>query len=73
VVPVPEVEAVHLATLSASAEGWAMLTADGRSYKCSGDVARILWWAIKTVPFETGELDPYDPTIHKLSHDAPIV
>ena len=73
-VPVPEVDAEHLATLVAAATGvWALLLADGRSYKAEGDVSDLLWWAIKTVRFEAGELDDYDPSIHRLNRDAAII
>jgi WD40 repeat protein len=72
-VPVLEVSTEHLATLVGAADGaWALLLADGRSYKAEGDVRDILWWAIKTVRFEAGELDDYDQSIHCLDRDAVI-
>jgi hypothetical protein len=68
------VEATHLATMTAAAAGaWALLLADGHSYKAEGDVSELLWWAIKTVRFEAGELDGYDPSIRRLDRDATII
>ena len=72
--PVPEIEAVQVATLVTTRNGaWAALLPDGRSYKSAGDVSDVLWWAIKMVRFEAGELDPYDPSIHCLPHSQPIL
>ena len=50
-----------------------MLAADGRTYKAGGDTGDLLWWMIKSVRFEVGELDPYDPTITRLDLDAAII
>jgi hypothetical protein len=64
----------HLATLIGTTNGaWALLLADGRSYKAEGDVSDVLWWAIKTVRFEAGELDPYDRSIRPLDRDAETI
>lgn len=49
------------------------LLQDGRSYKVGGDIEDLLWWVIKSVRFEAGELDPYDPAITRLDLDATIV
>jgi hypothetical protein len=70
---VPEMGSEHVATLTAAPNGWAMLTADGCAYKVGGDAVDLLWWVIKTVRFEVGELDPYDQTIRRLDHDAAII
>ncbi|MDQ1295663.1 MAG: hypothetical protein QG608_3548 [Actinomycetota bacterium] len=71
---IPEVTVEPLATLAAAADGaWALLLADGCSYKAEGDVSDVLWWTIKTVRFEAGELDGYDPTIRRLDRDATII
>jgi hypothetical protein len=72
-IPVLEIDAEHVATVAAAKDGWAALLADGRSYKAEGDVSDLLWWAIKTVRFEAGELDPYDPSIHRLDLDDAIL
>jgi WD40 repeat protein len=55
-----------LATLINSAQGWAAVSADGRRYQTGGEAEDLLWWAIKDHRFEIGELDPYDPSIHRL-------
>ena len=44
-------------------EGWAMHRQDG-TYAVAGSVGDEFWWAIKLCRFDTGELDPYVPTIH---------
>ncbi|MGH3933725.1 MAG: hypothetical protein ACRDS1_01865, partial [Pseudonocardiaceae bacterium] len=61
----------HATLLMVKEGGWAVLLPDG-SYKLDGDAGRSLWWAIKLCRFGPGELDPYDPTIRRLSLDAPI-
>jgi hypothetical protein len=71
-VAVLEVDVEHAATLCANAAGWAMLTADGGSYKVGGNARDLLWWVIKSVRFEVGELDPYDPTITRLDLAAAV-
>ncbi|HSV66372.1 MAG TPA: pentapeptide repeat-containing protein [Mycobacteriales bacterium] len=72
--PVPEVDAVLVATLVTSrAGGWAAVLPDGRAYKAEGDVSDVLWWAVKLCRFEAGDLDPYDDSIHHLPHSQPIV
>lgn len=73
-VAVPAIEVEPIATLTAAAgSAWAMVTADGHSYKAGGDVSDVVWWAIKTVRFEAGELDPYDPGIRRLDHGTRII
>jgi WD40 repeat protein len=72
-VAVLEGDTEHVATLSANPLGWVMLAADGRTYKTGGDTEDLLWWVIKSVRFEAGELDPYDPTITRLDPDVVIV
>ena len=65
---------MQVATLVTTRNGaWAALLPDGRSYKSAGDVSDVLWWAVKLVRFEAGELDPYDPSIHCLPDSQPIL
>lgn len=72
-IAVPEVEVRPLATLAAaSQDGWAVLLAEGHSHKREGDVSDVLWWVIKTVRFEAGELDPYGTSIRRLDRDAAV-
>ncbi|MGH3821396.1 MAG: hypothetical protein ACRDRA_00895 [Pseudonocardiaceae bacterium] len=67
----PATGVLRATLLALEAGGYAVLLPDG-SYKLDGDPGRSLWWAIKLCRFAPGELDPYDPTIRRLSADAPI-
>ncbi|MCC8248678.1 trypsin-like peptidase domain-containing protein [Saccharothrix luteola] len=58
----------ELAVLVHGVGGTAVVLPDG-SYKVSGDVGDRLWWAVKQVRFEVGELDPYYPDIRRLGVD----
>jgi WD40 repeat protein len=60
-------------TLLASPKGGsAVLLPDG-SYKVTGDLGGILWWAIKLCRFEPGELDPYLDGIRRLPAAARLL
>lgn len=61
-----------MATLIGCQNGWVVLLSDGRSYKGAGDVSDMVWWAMKAVRFEMGDLDPYGTNIRHLTHDAPL-
>jgi WD40 repeat protein len=56
----------ELAILVHGGEESAVLLPDG-SYK--GDLGDRVWWAVKQVRFEAGELDPYYPQIRRLGRD----
>ncbi|MFE9745035.1 NACHT domain-containing protein [Saccharothrix saharensis] len=58
----------ELAVLVHGVDGTAVVLPDG-SYKVDGDVGDRLWWAVKQVRFEVGELDPYYPGIRRLGVD----
>ncbi|MEV1120529.1 trypsin-like peptidase domain-containing protein [Actinosynnema sp. NPDC049800] len=51
--------------------GSAVVLPDG-SYQAFGDVGDRLWWAVKQVRFEVGELDAYYPGINRLGVDEPL-
>jgi uncharacterized protein YjbI with pentapeptide repeats len=51
--------------------GWAALLPD-RSYKLVGDPGEQFCWTIRTVRFAPGELDPYSPSIRRLSEGERI-
>ncbi|MEV0677783.1 NACHT domain-containing protein [Actinosynnema sp. NPDC050436] len=55
----------ELAVLVHGQRGTAVVLPDG-SYKTKDDVGDRLWWAVKQVRFEVGELDPYYPEIRRL-------
>ncbi|WP_250283548.1 hypothetical protein, partial [Frankia sp. CiP1_Cm_nod2] len=61
----------RIATVIGLQDGWAVLLPDG-SYKLVGEPGGSFWWVIKTVRFEPGELDGYDPAIRRLAEDAPL-
>ncbi len=62
----------RVATLLGLAEdAWAVLLPDS-SHKLGGTAGGSFQWKIKSVRFEAGELDPYDPTIRRLPNDAPL-
>jgi WD40 repeat protein len=67
----PATDTWRATLLASKAGGFAVLLPDG-SYKLDGDSGRSLWWAIKLCRFAPGELDPYDPTIRRLSPDVSI-
>ncbi|NUT51183.1 MAG: NACHT domain-containing protein [Saccharothrix sp.] len=56
---------VELAVLVHGENGTAVVLPDG-SYKTQGDVGDRLWWAVKQVRFEAGELDPHYPEVRRL-------
>jgi hypothetical protein len=58
-----------LAIMVGTRGGWVVLFPDG-AYKLVGDSDGSLWWIIKTVRFEPGELDAYDPAVRRLPEDA---
>jgi hypothetical protein len=62
-------ECVVLLTLPKG--GWAVITPEGH-YKIEGDVKGALWWSVGLRRFEVGELDEFDPTIHRLDPEEPI-
>jgi WD40 repeat protein/uncharacterized protein YjbI with pentapeptide repeats/3',5'-cyclic AMP phosphodiesterase CpdA len=70
---VPRLHVHLLGTLTGSWNGWAMLSADEKSYKAGGDAPDLLWWAIKTCRFGVGELDPHVDGIRALPHHWPIL
>jgi hypothetical protein len=61
----------RIATMIGVREGWAVLLPDG-SYKLVGEPDGAFWWMVKTVRFEPGELDPYDPTVRRIPEDGPL-
>jgi WD40 repeat protein len=62
-----------LAMLVGAASGWAVLLPDG-PYKLAhtGDPGDTVWWTVKDVRFEAGELDDHLPSIRRLPVDAPL-
>jgi len=60
-----------VATMIGVRDGYAVLLPDG-SYKLVGEPDGSFWWMIKCVRFEPGELDQYDPTVRRLTEDAPL-
>jgi WD40 repeat protein len=67
--PTPNIDARLILNLVDSGDGWAAVSAGGRSFKSDGDVSRQLWWAIKTSRFEVGELDRFDSVIRRMPDD----
>ncbi|PSL54586.1 WD domain G-beta repeat uncharacterized protein [Saccharothrix carnea] len=58
----------ELAILVHGESGMAVVLPDG-AYRTQGDVGDRLWWAVKQVRFEVGELDGYYPEIRRLGVD----
>jgi WD40 repeat protein len=60
-----------VATLIPLADGWAVLTPDGR-YKLEGNVAGEFWYVAGLCRFEPGELDDFIPSIRRIPADEPL-
>ncbi|MBI2899565.1 MAG: pentapeptide repeat-containing protein [Planctomycetes bacterium] len=64
--------AERLATLVPLPDGWAVLKPTGE-YKLNGESAGAFWFNIGLCRFEPGELEPFLPSLVRLSLDAPIL
>jgi WD40 repeat protein len=51
--------------------GWAAFLPDG-AYKLVGEPGGTVWWAVKNVRFEPGELDLWAPAVRRLDSDSRI-
>ena len=55
-----------LGTLVPLEDGWAVIGADGFSYKYAGTPNGRFWWSVGLCPFAPGELDHYFPQLRHL-------
>ncbi|GAB2817614.1 hypothetical protein GCM10022221_14330 [Actinocorallia aurea] len=70
-VPADPARAHLRCTLLGLAEGWAVVTPDGR-YKHRGAVAGQFWWAAGLCRFEPGEMDEHLPSVRRLPVEEPL-